>query len=47
MNLCLDGLFIKTRKPLPADKNINMIVDLPDGSTAKLAGRVTRSIKEY
>ena len=45
INLCLGGLFIKTRKSLPVDKIINIIVDLPE-STAKLAGKVKRSIRE-
>jgi hypothetical protein len=45
-NLCLDGLFIKTRKPLPPDKIVGIILELPDGSTSKLAGRVTRAIRE-
>lgn len=45
-NLSLDGLFIKTRKPLSIDKIIEMMVDLPDGSTSKLTGRVTRAIRE-
>jgi len=45
-NLSLDGLFIKTRKPLGLEKIIEMIVHLPDGSTSKLTGRVTRAISE-
>ena len=45
-NLCQDGLFIKTRKPLPPDKIVGMILELPDGSTSTLVGRVTRAIKE-
>ena len=45
-NLSLDGLFIKTRKPLDLEKIIEMIVHLPDGSTSKLTGRVTRAIRE-
>ena len=45
-NLSLDGLFIKTRKPLGLEKMIEMIVHLPDGSTSKLTGRVTRATKE-
>lgn len=45
-NLSIDGLFIKTRKPLGPDKIIEMIVNLPDGSTSKLTGRVTRATKD-
>ena len=45
-NLSLDGLFIKTRKPLAPEKIIEMIVYLPDGSTSKLTGRVTRATRE-
>jgi Tfp pilus assembly protein PilZ len=45
-NLSLDGLFIKTRKPLALEKTINMIVHLPDGSTSKLTDRVTRATRE-
>jgi hypothetical protein len=45
-NLCLDGLFIKTRKPLPPDRIVSIILELPDGSISKLAGRVTRAIRE-
>jgi len=45
-NLSLDGLFIKTRKPLALEKTIEMIVHLPDGSTSKLTGKVTRATKE-
>jgi hypothetical protein len=45
-NLSLDGLFIKTRKPLALEKIIEMIVHLPDDSTSKLTGRVTRTIRE-
>jgi hypothetical protein len=46
INLSLDGLFIKTRKPLGLEKIIAMIVHLPDGSTSKLTGRVTRAIRD-
>jgi len=45
-NLSLDGLFIKTRKPLALEKIIEMTVHLPDGSTSKLSGRVTRVTRE-
>jgi len=45
-NLSLDGLFIKTRKPLALEKIIEMILQLPDGSTSRLTGRVTRAIRE-
>ena len=45
-NLSIDGLFIKTRKPLGPEKIIEMIVHLPDGSTSKLTGRVTRATRE-
>ena len=45
-NLCLDGLFIKTTKPLAAGIIVDMTVYLPDGSTSQLTGRVTRAIKE-
>jgi len=45
-NLSLDGLFIKTRKPLGLEKIIEMIVHLPNGSTSKLTGRVTRATRE-
>jgi hypothetical protein len=45
-NLSLDGLFIKTRKPLGLEEIIEMIVYLPDGSTSKLTGRVTRATRD-
>lgn len=45
-NLSLDGLFIKIRKPLAPGKIIDMIIHLPDGSTSKLTGRVTRAIRD-
>ena len=45
-NLSLDGLFIKTRKPLGLEKIIEMIVHLPNDSTSKLTGRVTRATRE-
>ena len=45
-NLSLDGLFIKTRKPLGLEKIIDMLLYLPDGSTSKLTGRVTRATRE-
>jgi hypothetical protein len=45
-NLSLNGLFIKTRKPLESEKIIAIILHLPDGSTSKLTGRVTRAIRE-
>jgi hypothetical protein len=45
-NLSLDGIFIKTRKPLALGKIIEVVSHLPDGSTSKLTGRVTRAIKE-
>jgi hypothetical protein len=44
-NLSLDGLFLKSRKPLAPDTIIEMVVDLPDGSTAKLRGRVKRALR--
>ena len=45
-NLSLDGLFIKTRKPLPPERIINILVHLPDGSISKLTGKVTRAIRD-
>ncbi len=45
-NLSLDGIFIKTRKPIALGKIIEVVAHLPDGSTSKLTGRVTRAIKE-
>ncbi|HXX82113.1 MAG TPA: PilZ domain-containing protein, partial [Thermodesulfovibrionales bacterium] len=45
-NLSLDGLFIKTRKPLELEKIIDMVLYLPDGSASKLTGRVRRAIRE-
>jgi len=45
-NLSLDGLFIKTSKPLAVEKIIEMILHLPDGSTSKLTGKVTRATRE-
>jgi hypothetical protein len=45
-NLSLDGLFIKTRKPLVLEKVIDMILHLPDGSTSHLTGKVTRATRE-
>lgn len=45
-NLSLDGLFVKTRKPLPPDKIIAMVADLPDGSISKFTGQVKRAVKE-
>lgn len=44
--MSLDGLFIKTRKPLGLEKIIGMLLYLPDGSTSRLTGRVTRAIRE-
>ena len=44
--MSLDGLFIKTRKPLALEKIIEMMVHLPDGSTSKLTGIVTRATRE-
>lgn len=45
-NLSLEGLFIKTRKPLDLEKIIEMVIHLPDGSTSKLTGRVARATRE-
>jgi len=45
-NLCLNGLFIKTRKKIPADTLIEMTVHLPDRSISKLRGRIKWAIKE-
>ena len=45
-NFSLDGLFIKTRKPLSLKKIIELIVHLPDGSSSKVTGRVTRATRE-
>ena len=45
-NLSLDGLFIKTRKPLSLKKIIELIVHLPDVSTSKLTGRAARATRE-
>jgi hypothetical protein len=45
-NLSLDGLFLKIRKPVAPDTIIEMVVHLPDGSTSKLRGRVTRALRD-
>jgi len=45
-NVCPDGLFIKTRKPVVPNALIEMTIHLPDGSTSKLRGRITRVIRE-
>ena len=44
--MSLDGLFIKTRKPFGLEEIIEMTVHLPDGSTSKLTGRVTRAARD-
>ena len=45
-NFCLNGLYIKTRKTIPADTLIKMTVHLPNGSISKLVGRIKWAIKE-
>ena len=45
-NLSLDGLFIKTRKPLSLAKIVEMILHLPDGTVARLTGFVARATRE-
>ncbi len=41
----LNGLFLKTNYPVTADTIIEITVHLPDGATAKLKGKVKRSMK--
>lgn len=41
----LNGLFLKTNYPVTADTLIEITVHLPDGATAKLKGKVKRSMK--
>ncbi len=41
----LNGLFIKTNYPAKPDTMIDITIHLPDGSTAKLKGKVKRSMK--
>jgi hypothetical protein len=45
-NLSPDGLFLKIRKPVAPETIIEMVVDLPDGSTSKLRGKVKRALKD-
>ncbi len=44
-NLSLNGLFIKTRNPFPADEVINIIVHFPNGTTSKLKGITRRAVR--
>ncbi len=41
----LNGLFLKTNYPLIADTLIEITVHLPDGTAAKLKGKVKRAMK--
>ncbi|MDA8106170.1 MAG: PilZ domain-containing protein [Nitrospiraceae bacterium] len=41
----LNGLFLKTNYPVTADTLIEITVHLPGGATAKLKGKVKRSMK--
>jgi hypothetical protein len=41
----LNGLFLKTNYPVAADTLIEITVHLPDGATARLKGKVKRSMK--
>jgi hypothetical protein len=41
----INGLFIRTNHPLPADSVIDIVVHLPDGSVSYLRGKVKRANK--
>jgi hypothetical protein len=41
----IDGMFIRTSHPAPADEIIDVTVYLGDGAKAKLKGKVTRSMR--
>jgi hypothetical protein len=41
----IDGMFIRTSYPAPSDEIIDVSISLPDGSTSKIKGRVTRSMR--
>jgi hypothetical protein len=44
-NLSMNGLFIRTRRPFPADTVTNLIVHCPNGSTSKLKGITRRALR--
>ena len=44
-NLSLNGLFISTNRSFPLDTILDIVIHLPDGSTAKLKGMVRRALK--
>ncbi len=44
-NFSLNGLFIKTERPLIRDTLLDIVVYLPDGSTSLLKGKVARPAK--
>jgi hypothetical protein len=39
----LNGLFIRTKSPLPPDTVLDMVIHLPNGMTSKIKGKVVRS----
>jgi hypothetical protein len=41
----LNGLYLRTHHPPPADSIIDILVHLPDGTTSKLKGKVKRALK--
>ena len=44
-NFSLSGLFVKTPNPLEPETIVAIILHLPDGSTTRITGRVTRVVK--
>lgn len=45
VNFSLNGLYIRTNKPLSHDTSLDIAVHLPDGSTSRLHGKVVRTRK--
>ena len=46
-NLSLNGLYISTNHPFPPDTLLDIVIRLPNGSTSKLKGKVSRAFKNY
>jgi hypothetical protein len=44
-NLSVNGIFIRTNRPFPTGTVLDIVIHLPDGSTSKLKGRVSRAWK--
>ena len=45
-NFSVNGLFIKTSKPLVVDTKVDLVVHLPNGVTSELKGIVKRAFKK-